>query len=348
MKMINLEERENLLIDWLNKNIVTAFHMQPIQNDASFRRYFRVKLQNKSLIAMDAPPERENLTPYIAVAKAFAKKQLCVPDILACNQELGFMLLTDLGDDQYLRILTSQNVAKLYQCAMTNLLELQDCQDFMSWQLPMYNDDLLCHEMELFRTWYLEKRLSLKLTQAEHDLIDEVFMILVCSANAQPKVCVHRDYHSRNLLQLPDDNVGILDFQDAVRGPITYDLVSLLRDCYIAWPQSFVKEQVNHYRQLVERKHATVFDRHEFQQWFDWLGLQRHLKVLGIFVRLFLRDGKEIYLTDLPRVMSYVLYVVQHYSIFKDFLRFLQLRVFPNESHDFSCRTREAYATLNR
>lgn len=347
--MVNNQERESLLIDWLKKNFTKDFKIIPIQNDASFRRYFRITNNDESLIAMDAPPERENLTPYIAVANAFAKKNLDVPEIIAFDKSLGFMLLSDLGDDQYFRIMTEANADSLYHFAMASLSQLQACRDFAKWQLPDYDERLLRNEMELFRVWYLEKRLSLILTKNEADLIEEVFLTLINSAKAQPQVCVHRDYHSRNLLRTPQNKVGILDFQDAVHGPLTYDLVSLLRDCYIAWPQSFVIKKVRQYQNLLkESSEISDIDDELFLQWFDWIGLQRHLKVLGIFVRLYLRDGKQIYLQDLPRVMSYVIFVAKRYPIFTDFLRFLELRVLPNESHDFSSRTWEAYATIDR
>lgn len=345
----NNKEREILLIEWIKKNFAKDFQLIPIQGDASFRRYFRIVSNDTSWVIMDAPPELENILPFIAVAKGFAKQGLHVPAIFAFDEALGLILLSDLGDEQYFRIMKNNDARNLYNDATQALLKLQACRDFPEWELPHYDATLLHKELELFRTWYLQQHLGLKLSADENALIDEIYAALINSAKSQPQVCVHRDYHSRNLHRLADDHVGILDFQDAVFGPITYDLVSLLRDCYLTWPQSFVHAQALKYQELlIEQAVLTGEESSQFLQWFDWMGLQRHLKVLGIFARLYYRDGKEIYLNELPRVMSYVLFVCQRYSLFTDFLRFLQLRVLPNEGNDFSGRTRDAYGALNR
>jgi len=294
--------------------------IRPASADASFRRYFRVRdSRGRTLIAMDAPPEKEDCGPYIRIARALRALGLNVPEIHAQDLERGFLLITDLGERLYLAALEPGSADALYRDAFRALVRLQRAPlDDFAW-LPPYDAPLLRFEMELFREWYLGRHLGLALTPAQHALLDAVFEALTANALAQPRVVVHRDYHSRNLLVTPRENPGILDFQDAVIGPVTYDLVSLLRDCYVAWPRERVEGWVREYRALAAAAGIEVGrDIVEFQRWFDLMGVQRHLKATGIFARLNHRDGKPGYLKDIPRTLGYVREVAAHYSELAD------------------------------
>lgn len=292
---------------WLRNDLGIAFdNIEPASGDASFRRYFRIQHQGENLIVMDAPPEHEDCVPFINISKAMEAMGLNVPRILQQNLEHGYLLLSDLGNVQYLEQLNRNTAPQLYRDALDALLRLQTSNTGLQ-LLPRYDHALLTREMELLREWYFEKNLKIKLSPAQHKLLDEVFELLAQSALAQPQTWVHRDYHSRNLMVVSKHNPGILDFQDAVYGPVTYDLVSLLKDCYIEWPREQVIEWVNGYHQrLLEREIINDVDTQQFIRWFDFMGVQRHLKVLGIFSRLHIRDHKSGYLKDIPRTLRYV------------------------------------------
>ena len=230
----------------------------------------------------------------------------------------GFLLLSDLGDRLYLPELTAGSVERLYGDAMGALLTLQACGPATD-ELPPYDEALLREEMERFRHWYLERHLGVHMDAEQQAVLDGAFALLVASALEQPRVCVHRDYHSRNLL-VHTHNPGILDFQDAVIGPVTYDLVSLLRDCYIAWPQEQVYDWVRGYHAGLYRQIVIAEeDEARFQRWFDLMGVQRHLKAAGIFARLNIRDGKPGYLQDIPRTLGYVMAVSRRYPELREF-----------------------------
>ena len=298
--------------------IVAGRHcdIRPASADASFRRYFRVRLKDgTSYIVMDAPPDKEDSRPYIEVARRLRGLGLNVPEVLAEDTAQGFLLITDLGSQSYLDALNPESVERLYGDALAALVVLQAGIHTDSSFLPPYDAALLQREMELFREWFLGRHLGLALTSAQHGVLDRSFAALAESALAQPRVWVHRDYHSRNLMVYPAHNPGILDFQDAVMGPVTYDLVSLLRDCYIAWPRAQVEEWAKGYRALVQESGIPVGDDDAlFLRWFDLMGVQRHLKAIGIFARLNHRDGKPGYLNDIPRTMGYVLDVSTRYA----------------------------------
>jgi len=284
--------------------------IRPASVDASFRRYFRVQSRGATQIAMDAPPDKEDIRPYIRIAQRLRALGLNVPDILAQDVERGFLLITDLGERLYLQALAPDTVERLYHDALAALVILQRGSDTDGAFLPEYDSALLHREMELFREWYLLRHVRLDLTAAQHAMLDRVFEFLARSALAQPRVWVHRDYHSRNLMVTAQNNPGILDFQDAVRGPVTYDLVSLLRDCYIAWPRARVEQWAREYRARARAAGVAVgADDGEFIHWFDLMGVQRHLKAAGIFARLNHRDGKPGYLNDIPRTLGYVVEV---------------------------------------
>ncbi len=288
--------------------------VRPASADASFRRYFRIRTTDgRSYIVMDAPPDKEDCGPYVRIARAFRSLGLNVPEIVAQDLARGFLLISDLGARLYLGALDPSTVERLYGDAMQALIRLQAGSQAVAW-LPPYDRELLRREMELFREWYLGRHLGVTLTAAQQATLDIVFEHLIAAALAQPRAAVHRDYHSRNLMVTPDNNPGILDFQDAVYGPVTYDLVSLLRDCYIAWEGARVEEWVSGYFDQARRSGVAVGDdKKQFMRWFDWMGVQRHLKATGIFARLNHRDGKPGYLKDIPRTLSYVTDVAQRY-----------------------------------
>lgn len=321
----NHTQRNTALQQWLHTQLPNhTFHMTPLAGDASFRRYFRLHHGDTTLIAVDAPPEHENSVAFIGVASTFARLGLHVPQIIAADIDSGFLLLSDLGDGVYFNVLNTNNATRLYESALNALCLIQSCPQQNDWHFPPFDQRLLLHELHNFRDWYLLRHKQLSLTQQEENLLTRTFTQLIESALAQPQVCVHRDYHSRNLLELPDGQIGILDFQDAVWGPITYDLVSLLRDCYIAWPQQQVLNLVrNYYDQIRQNKALPVMSFEQFMTWFDWMGIQRHLKASYIFARKWHRDHNANYLSDIPRTLRYVVDVTQNYPELAEFRAFL-------------------------
>jgi aminoglycoside/choline kinase family phosphotransferase len=301
----------------------------PASVDASFRRYFRVTLGEDSYIAMDAPPDKEDSGPFLKVARILGAMNLHVPIVLARDMERGFLLLTDLGSRQYLDVLPEDGAAdRLYRDALEALRTMQTTPVPAAQSLPRYGRALLLREMELFPEWFLVRHLGFAIAAHERAMLDRLFDSLVSVALEQPATFVHRDYHSRNLLVTPLNNPGILDFQDAVWGPVTYDLASLLKDCYIAWPPARVREWVLEYREkLLAAGFELRADPEQFMRWFDLTGLQRHIKVLGIFARLFYRDGKSQYLRDLPRVLGYARDTAARYAETEEFADFIVKRI---------------------
>lgn len=324
-------QRLELLKTWLTTDVgIESFSIEPASSDASFRRYFRVRPlgTDTSLIVMDAPPTHEDTGPFVKIARMMIGYGMNVPEIKQVDAKQGFLLLSDLGSTQYLEQLDASNVEQLYADALESLFRLQLHGPRQAGELPPYDHPLLMREMELFREWYLTKHLGLTLTRQQHAMLDRTFEQLAQSALQQPLVSVHRDYHSRNLMLTDENNPGVLDFQDAVIGPVTYDLVSLLRDCYIAWPRERVESWALDY--LSRARDAgihTETDRQCLLRWFDLMGVQRHLKAAGIFARLNYRDGKPGYLKDIPRTLSYVADVSQRYEALQEFYTFIQLTV---------------------
>lgn len=312
-KVVN--EREQLMRDWLHAVLPAPLErIAPASSDASFRRYFRVWCLGQTYIVMDAPPDKEDCRPFIAIAQALRGLGLNAPDVLAEDLAQGWLLLTDLGSRQYLAELAPDSAPALYGDALEALARLQTGGDPGSPLLPPYDAALLHREMALFRDWFLGQQLALELSAEEQHTLEQTFAALAASALAQPQVWVHRDYHSRNLMVTTADNPGVLDFQDAVVGAVTYDLVSLLRDCYIAWPRAQVEGWALGHRARLQALGMTgLDDAAQFLRWFDWMGVQRHLKAIGIFARLNLRDGKAGYLRDIPRTLAYVLEVALDY-----------------------------------
>ncbi len=307
-----------------------AARIEPASADASFRRYFRVTRGADTYIVMDAPPDKENVAPFVAVARTLAGMGLNVPIVLARDEPQGFLLLSDLGVCQYLDELKADRATdRLYADALGALVTLQTADDAAARTLPPYDRALLWREMELLPEWFLGRHLGAPVGAAERAMLDRLFDALATAALAQPAVFVHRDYHSRNLLVCERNNPGILDFQDAVYGPVTYDAVSLLKDCYIAWPAARVRGWLADYRRQLMAAGFAAGDEADFVRWFDLMGLQRHIKVLGIFARLFYRDGKAAYLKDLPRVLDYTRAAAAAYPETAEFAAFVARRIDP-------------------
>lgn len=309
--------------------------------DASFRRYFRVSRQGQTWIAMDAPPGKEDMGPYIRVSAMLVDVGVNAPKVLHRDDTNGFLLNTDLGSRTYLTDLDAgADAERLYHDAIDALVAIQArAATHHAAQLPPYDDALLRREMGLFPEWFCIKHLGLQLSETEVIGLANTFDTLVAEALQQPRVFVHRDYHSRNLMVTDgvshDEgghgaNPGILDFQDAVLGPVTYDLVSLLRDSYVAWPIERIHAWIKYFRDVGQRSGVDVgANPAQFQRWFDLMGVQRQLKVLGIFARLYHRDGKSGYLKDLPRTLSYVRQVTKNYSDLDFLTSFIEQRIVP-------------------
>jgi len=317
---------------WLSETINTNdYQLEPASGDASFRRYFRLKHNNETFIVMDAPPEQENCIPFIDIAERLLAVNINVPRIIEKDLQQGFLLLSDLGDKQYLDALTEESVDgpgvnNLYQAAMRELVLMQQQTDTNN--IPAYDDKLLLQEMELFRHWLLQEHIGLDLTVETQTMLDEVFKFLANEALSQPRVFVHRDYHSRNLMinGMGGANPGVLDFQDAVEGPFTYDLVSLLKDCYVKWPAQQVRDWANNFFAEITKEYPDI-DATQFMRWFDLMGVQRYLKASGIFARLYHRDGKTGYLADIPRTLSYIVDLHDQYPELQDLVELIQDQV---------------------
>jgi len=319
-----MDTRQQAIRTWLQAALPLAKQPVLIHGDASFRRYFRVHSENKHYILMDAPPKKEACKPYIAITNAFRALGLHTPEIYRADLEQGFLLITDFGDCTLLSLLNSETADRYYQTAFDYLLTIQACEKVEPYTLPLFDANLYQKELHLFREWYLQRHLDHTLSRSDSAYLDHMDALLIEDALAQPQVCVHRDYHSRNLMVLENEALGILDFQDAVRGPITYDLMSLLRDCYIEWPFDRVQSWALAYHQLLlQHGRLSHDDPEQFLRWCDWIALQRHLKCIGIFARLHYRDHKSEYLNDIPRVIRYAKMICQRYPEFAELEKIL-------------------------
>jgi len=290
-----------------------ALTLTPASSDASFRRYFRVTVNSETFIAMDAPPPQENCAPFLHAAEVFSRAIVPVPGVFAYDLQQGFILLADLGDTTYLQALTATpgKANALYQDAIDVLIRLQ--QASMPAIFPAYDRALLLQELQLFPDWYLARHLGVSLNPEQKNMLDATFDRILDNNLAQPQVYVHRDYHSRNLM-VSTPNPGVLDFQDAVYGPITYDLVSLLKDAYIWWEEEQILDWTILYWEKARKAGLPVAeDFSTFYLDFEWMGIQRHLKVLGIFARLCHRDHKKVYLQDMPNVMRHLRKACERY-----------------------------------
>jgi aminoglycoside/choline kinase family phosphotransferase len=296
------------------------FRIAPASEDASFRSYWRVQGAGPSRIVMDAPPDKEPIAPWLDIGARLRTAGVHAPEVFASDEKSGFVLMEDLGTRTYLPELNAANADALYANALAALARMQQVD---ATGLPPYDRNFLVAEMELMPEWFLKRHLGLAPSCEEWDVIEAAFTFLVHAVLEQPRTFVHRDYHSRNLLVTPEHSPGVIDFQGAMLGPATYDLASLLRDCYIEWDEARVTAWTEAYRQ----HHAASVDAATFRRWLDLTGLQRHIKVLGIFCRLRYRDGKAQYLGDLPLVWRYFTAIAGRYPELVDFSTLLQRAV---------------------
>ena len=320
-------DRAEKLKKWVASQLYnTMVHLEPLTGDASFRRYFRVHRPDGNLVAVDAPPEKENNQAFVALANSLGAQGVQVPSVIAHDFDLGFMLLSDFGDDVFLNKINNDNLRYYYQKAIDALISLHHCVAPSDYQIQKFDASFIRLEIERTEDWYFSGYLQWQPTITERTTLNDVYDKIINNAEEQPLVLVHRDYHSRNLLILPDETLGIIDFQDAVWGPITYDLMSLLRDCYITLPSTFIQDKLISFKKSMISlgKIDISCSDATFRRWFDWMGIQRHIKVLGIFSRIYLRDSNSRYLAYIPRVLDYLVSVSFQYKELKAFNKLLQ------------------------
>ena len=304
--------------EWLQQTPYRDYEIEVASADASFRAYYRLSREDRTVLLMDSSLEKESLSPFIDVTARLLNAGVKVPHILEQNLDDGFLIIEDFGNTHYLNILNDTNFKELYSNAIDEIVKMQNAE---TKNLPLYDKEFLHFEMDLMQEWYLEKKLDVTLSETQKKMLE-------CSLNAisdvvlsQPQdVFVHRDYHSRNIMLTDKGEIGIIDYQDAMSGAITYDLVSLLKDCYIEYPREDIEKLALSFR---DKKGLNTEDR-EFIKWFDFMGLQRHIKVLGIFSRLHLRDGKDGYLKDIPLTLKYTIETASRYDETKELAEFLQ------------------------
>ncbi|MGB9191142.1 MULTISPECIES: aminoglycoside phosphotransferase family protein [unclassified Acinetobacter] len=321
-------QREQLIQTWITSVLGSdQFETHFLAGDASFRRYARIKLNNKTFMLMDAPPEKEDCGPFVTIDEFFDNNGVRVPHIVAKDLELGFLLLEDFGDVLLSTLLNEQTVDAYYAQSFKQLIQLQAIDGTN--HFPNYSYEKLISEMELLTDWMLPS-LQIQPTAEESALIKRTFAILANAALAQPQVIVHRDFHSRNLMKIAGEtDLGVIDFQDAVIGADTYDLISITRDAYVQWNADRVYTWFKTFYDLLPESAKQDRDFEQFKKDADMMAIQRHIKILGIFVRLFERDGKSGYLKDLPRVMWYLLEESQPYAELQPFMQFIQTQVMP-------------------
>lgn len=322
-----MTDRLHMLHEWLHVDLdIASYDLKPASEDASFRRYYRLVSAGESRIVMDAPPDKEDCRPFLDVTERLLASGINVPRVFAQDLTKGFLLLSDLGEELYLDKLSEHNVDELYGDAIRALVLMQSHAPLQN--LPFYTESLLMQEMALFRDWLLAKHVQKSLSERQLMQLQELFVCLTESAMAQAQVFVHRDFHSRNLI-LNKNNPGVIDYQDAVLGPQSYDLVSLLKDCYIKWPRAKVEEWLLQYYHQLDEVIRAQLSKEEFKRGFDLMGVQRHLKASGIFARLYHRDGKSDYLKDIPRTLSYIVDLEDEYAELTGLIDLLQTSVLP-------------------
>ena len=324
------DQRFIALRAWIARTLGADAQIVLISGDASFRRYFRVSLGNMKYIAMDSPPDLIAVTPFIALVQEYQRKEIFSPQVIEKDIEQGFLLLTDLGDTQLLSVLNLDNVSDYYQRALDLLNPIATITESDGKSLPLYDDAFVERELAIFSDWLIVHHLGLTLAPQTQSMLVDVYQLLVNNVSEQPKVGMHRDYHSRNLM-LCDNKLAVIDFQDAVIGPITYDAVSLLRDCYVRWPDDVVESLMqSHYQQMQEAGLlANEITLKQYRRWFDLMGIQRHLKAAGIFCRLKYRDGKSGYMNDIPLTLQYVRDVAKGYPELESLVLWLDRDVIP-------------------
>lgn len=355
--------RELVLTNWVSEQLQIPkdrIALKAIASDAGFRRYFRFVSPNSMpiptltpMLAVDAPPQTEDTRQFVALARYLRAQGVRTPSIIAADEPQGLLLVEDFGDRLLFSELDASNVGEGYHTALKTLLSLQQCQDSPT-LIPRYDRALLRRELEIFSEWFVGTMLGYSLNADETALLERTFTLLEDAAIAQPQTLVHRDYHSRNLILCDDGELGVIDFQGALWGAVTYDLVSLLRDCYLRWPADHVKRWALDYRQMaLTADIIPATTEAQFLQDFDWMGLQRHIKVLGIFARLQLRDGKTGYLKDLPLVIRYTLEIASQYSELRPFADWFVANLLPLAQQqpwysDYSCAGESCAGVLQK
>jgi aminoglycoside/choline kinase family phosphotransferase len=329
--MHETDARLALIRAWLRDDLgLSHERLEPASSDASFRRYFRVFSAAGTYVVMDAPPGKEDVRAYLEVGALLESLGAHVPHVHNSDVARGLVLLEDLGTRSYLQELEADaDPDALYADALRALADIQVRGISAAKKLPSYDREALARELALMPEWFCRRHLGFEPNASEQEILASAFEFLITAALAQPQVFVHRDYHSRNLMAVPERNPGVIDFQDALRGPIGYDLVSLLKDCYIAWPRARVAGWVAGYRSMLTARGVGVASPRQFLRDFDLIGVQRHLKVLGIFARLWHRDGKPGYLLDLPRTLDYLREACALYSELAELAAFLERRAVP-------------------
>ena len=316
--------------DWLSAKLSSPFEIKLISGDASFRRYFRVQQGNQNFIAVDSPTELVPIMPFIELTKSYSKQNLLVPEVLAYEDKLGFKLLTDLGDIQLGSVLTPSTIKDYYSRAITLLTNVSKVSGTDVHQLPVFDENFIKNELNIFSEWFIDRHLQLIISDSEIKQLNQTYDFLISSITEQPQCTKHRDFHSRNIM-VRDKQLYLIDYQDSVTGPFTYDAVSLLRDCYVVCPKEhFETLQKQHYEQSIDIGliNKTISFK-QYQRWFDLTGLQRHLKIAGIFCRLFYRDGKNGYLKDIPQTLNYILEVTTKYPELANFDHWMRYKIIP-------------------
>jgi len=310
-----MDQRLIELTAWLKDECqLSVDNLKPIAGGASFRRYFRLVSENHSWVVMDAPPGRENVADFIAISKAFVSLGLRVPKILCQKESSGFLLLEDFGDNLYINLLTNDNVDNLYNKAFDAILKIQACKDMSAWSPPHLNYDFMLAELYDFVEWYLVRHLQRAISQRDKIILDEAFELIVNQAANQIQVCIHRDYHSQNLMLLKNDELGILDFQNAMLGPITYDFVSLAKDCYITWSNEKIHAWIIAFqKKLLDYGAPVPHKKEQFIRDVEMMGVQRHLKAILTFSRKKHRDNDGAYLQFIPVALNYINNLTKNY-----------------------------------
>ena len=308
----------NKIKTWLERTPYNDYEMTVASADASFRKYYRLSKDKKTVLLMDSSLEKDSLEPFLDVTARLLKVNVNVPEILEQNLDDGYLIIKDFGNTHYLNVLNDKNFKELYEKAIDIIVDMQKAD---TTNLPLYDKEFLHFEMDLMKEWYLEKNLKLSLHVEDEKLIKDTLDKISNVVLEQPQdVFVHRDFHSRNIMITDKNEIGVIDYQDAMNGAITYDLVSLLKDCYIEYPREELIKLVLEFK----NKLGIHVENETFIKWFDFMGLQRHIKVLGIFSRLYLRDGKDGYLKDIPLTLKYVLETSSLYDETREFGAFLK------------------------
>jgi aminoglycoside/choline kinase family phosphotransferase len=324
---LKLEQtRQQQLQHWINQETdFTCQGLNKVSDDASFRRYFRFLDKAQWIIAVDAPPQYEDCSKFVAVAKSYRAAKITVPKVYGVDVENGFYLQEDFGDRQFSAALNSNSCHQLYKKALACIPAIQSCVGSEQGAFAVYDRAFVSRELNIFGEWLLTHYLNMDLSDVQSQMIQQSFTFISEIFLQQPTAGVHRDFHSRNLMLLAQDEIGIIDFQDAVVGPITYDAVSLLRDCYQYWPQALVYTWLKEWH----GQHFHQYDWLLFKAWFDVTGMQRHIKASGIFARLAIRDNKPKYLIDIPRTLAYIVEVGRQIPQLQDFANFVSEQVLP-------------------